>query len=366
MTLDELHARTRSHHAGDASPAIDFDDRSPAVPEVGGGELQAWRPSPRSPASPSGARQGGGGRQGGLDGQGGESASRAPGGRPLISLGAHQCTSYAAEANSDAGSGSNESVCSGDLSTDSDSEGLVFDAAVYKVQAEAARKRAEAQAAAKAGAGAIHIDSDAALRKLMLQPAGQAFREREALEKVNRALEDTTIQNPVTRPPRKLESLNRYRRQLAEPHIMKTDIVEVRQRLRHAYRSMPHLDFFSLVSFLLRGLQSIRRSANGGPTFWHEDDPSFKHEMGPKEANRYTRQLLLAMGFVKLSCYWVWPHVHLAEARQSVSWGDAEVPEDCPGRDPSRLDDMILVLQCCKSCLRKSGAAFTGFFPIQC
>jgi len=233
----------------------------------------------------------------------------------------------------------------------------VFDAGVYRLKAEAERSYAQATKV-----GPVAITSDAALQKLMLEPPGRFFGKQEAEDK----LEDVALLNPVTRRARRRQL--RKRRKVA--HTLRTDVFEVRQCLRHACRSMPHLHFVSLVAFLLRGALSIKQSADSGSglmTYWHEDDPSFKHQMGQKETNQYTRQLLVAMGFVKLSDrYWIWPQVHLREAYRSESrWGDAEVPDGCPGKDPHRLGDLIILLKSCKMSLRKSGNAFTGFFPIQ-
>lgn len=149
------------------------------------------------------------------------------------------------------------------------------------------------------------------------------------------------------------------REQRTDPH-MKTDVFEVRRAIRQVYRSMPFSNFVSLINFLLRGMEFIQHS-RGPESCWHADDPIFRHALGNKGTNTYTRKLLTQMGFVIISVWWVWPSIHLDPSRRSsATWGEAVVPPTCPGKDRYRLDDMIRLLKSCQMSLHQAGSSFSG------
>lgn len=261
---------------------------------------------------------------------------------------------YAADTYDDSDAGSFDSLSSSDLSdTAQDSDGPTFDAAacLRQREAEAAVRVMEARRAK------LVIDSDQALHELMRLPLADIRRTDEEHMHTPRP------ENPVTWPKATHKRPLLQERQHIQLH---TDVYEVRQAIRRVYRSMPHHDFVTFISLLLRGTQTIKNTGNKAPTYWHVDDPAFKQATGVKETNHYTRELLRAMGFVKLiGCYWVWPSVHLAGAVNSESkWVHLEVPKSCPGLEQKRLDDVILLLKSCKLSLRKSGKAFSGHFTV--
>lgn len=153
----------------------------------------------------------------------------------------------------------------------------------------------------------------------------------------------------------------------------KTDVFEVRKALREVYRNLPYRDFIAFIEFLLRGLRLLHSEIGANrylSSHWHVDDPSFKFAMGIHERNKYTRRLLLQMGFVKInSLYWIWPSVHLSmEKKKALFWADSVVPEECPGKDKSRLDEMIKLLSACagetQRDLNRGGGRFTGHFHV--
>lgn len=152
----------------------------------------------------------------------------------------------------------------------------------------------------------------------------------------------------------------------------KTDVLEVRQEIRAVYRSLPHDDFVKLVNFLLRGIRFMKHSPPERSSWWHADDPTFKHTMGEKGRNPYTRQLLLKMGFVCIrdkednEVAWVWPSLHLRpgskDVQKNTSWGDKIVPANCPGKTKDRLDDMIMLLRNCQLTMNQNPDTFNGHF----
>merc|ERR1719468_575337 len=134
---------------------------------------------------------------------------------------------------------------------------------------------------------------------------------------------------------------------------------------------MPHRDFEAMVNFLLRGLQCMgnqfeRQRLSQYGTYWHINDPAFRHVMG-NGSNKYTQALMMQMGFVQLNdVYWIWPSVHLDGSdrmgTQGVTWGVAAVRADCPGNDEERLEEMISVLKSCQIALQEKGSDFSGHF----
>merc|ERR1712157_719413 len=129
--------------------------------------------------------------------------------------------------------------------------------------------------------------------------------------------------NPTSKPGPKLRE-------------QRSKIFVIRQAIRQAHRNMPYNDFVSLINLLLRGFQAIKH--NDCLTYWHADDPVFKHTMGTARKNPYTWKLLQKIGFVKLNeIYWVWPSVHL---------GDPSLSPFASHRDErDRVDDMIGLLK---------------------
>jgi hypothetical protein len=257
------------------------------------------------------------------------------------------------------------SLSSRNLSGDSGEEESDFDATVFLAQR---RDLLTQEQQAKYGAPIV-VNSDEALRQLMDVPASEFFKRSEL------ASADTEVsghakgsaQNPVSRPRRRGGPGSD--RKVVDPK-MKTDVFAVRQAIRRVYRNMPYYDFVKLINFTLRGMQLIKHSPAEVTTFWHADDPTFKHTMGLQETNQYTRNLMEQMGFVRLRCkgllYWVWPDKHLvahdSKEKDVPTWGRKEIPVHCPGKDPHRLDDMIFLLQSCQRSLHKEKGKFTGHF----
>uniref|UniRef100_A0A7S0ZQC4 Uncharacterized protein n=1 Tax=Noctiluca scintillans TaxID=2966 RepID=A0A7S0ZQC4_NOCSC len=143
-----------------------------------------------------------------------------------------------------------------------------------------------------------------------------------------------------------------------------TMVIGVRQAIRDVFRNLPFNDFVKLINFLLRGLQTIKHPHGSPVTYWHHDDPTFKYTMGLSATNKYTRALLVEMGFVEIRKYWVWPAQHLSMGGKStaLTWGEREVDQSCHGKNALRLDDMIKLFQTCQRNLRQASALerFTG------
>jgi hypothetical protein len=139
----------------------------------------------------------------------------------------------------------------------------------------------------------------------------------------------------------------------------KTDVFEVRQALREAHRNMPFEDFKKMVNFMIRGVTRIGDFANQ-ITYWHIDDPSFRHATGVHAMHSYSEKLLLAMGFVCVAdTYWVWPEKHLSRGND---WGHQSVPPECPGLSNHRLHDMVVLLKACQQGFATEGKTFRGHF----
>jgi len=194
---------------------------------------------------------------------------------------------------------------------------------------------------------------DADIEKLMTLPPEHFFGKPKVKKKAVQA-------KKVNKKKRK-----KPRAKVVKDSRFKTDIFNVRQAIRIAYRSVPHDDFVKLVNFLLRGLKLIKY-AEEACTYFHVDDPSLRHSTGVSGKNRYTKDLLLQMGFICVNhTYWVWPQQHFDAPEQGVKgahWGVKMVPHDCPGNDVHRLNDMIKVFKDCQKTLHKQGKTFTGHF----
>ncbi|CAK0834027.1 unnamed protein product [Prorocentrum cordatum] len=203
----------------------------------------------------------------------------------------------------------------------------------------------------------IIVDSDAAMKKLMELPPDEFNRQRDlqgmgealALKQQAKKSNDTTFGGSSG---------------VDAGAGVGNDTFAVRQSLREVYRSMPMPDFLGLVNLLLRGLQTIKHSQFNNDTYWHVRNPAFAHAMGTEGTNMYTRRLLMQMGFALINeTYWVWPSAHL-DMKATSSWGVCEVPYDCAGREPRRLDDMIELLKNCQKELRQNSTQFNGHFKI--
>lgn len=99
-------------------------------------------------------------------------------------------------------------------------------------------------------------------------------------------------------------------------------------------------------------------------SYWHESDPIFRTTMG---SDLFSLKLLEVMGFYKLSCYWIWPALHMkvppVKGFGKVSvWGELEIPQNWIGRNPDRLDDNILLFKHCQKALNTKNKNFTGHF----
>uniref|UniRef100_A0A7S1L747 Uncharacterized protein n=1 Tax=Alexandrium catenella TaxID=2925 RepID=A0A7S1L747_ALECA len=219
------------------------------------------------------------------------------------------------------------------LSTVSDSEDEEFDG-------QAMMRRQEARWQHKDTSDPwtkIQIDGDEAIRKLMEMPVDQFFR-----RDFTGAVDDAD--SKAKSPEQEEEDKNNANKQ---------DVFLVRRTLRMVYRNMPHNDFVSLINYLLRALQTIKHA--GGHIYWHADDPSFKHVLGEKGTNEYTRYLLLQLGFIRLTeVHWVWPDPIFNTQYKII----------CKEVDKMRLDLMLVVLKSCQMSLYKTGTHFTGNFTL--
>jgi hypothetical protein len=246
--------------------------------------------------------------------------------------------------------GSDVSVNSAELSEDEDSDvDSDFDVET-RLQATAIGGGADQ--------GRLLVDSQEALDKLMTIDPKVFFPDN---------TQPTAVVNfskhSKTRTPKK-------QNRVATDGRFKTDVFPAQQEIRRVYRNLPYEDFVKLISFLLRGMQMIKHSkSRSQSTFWHADDPTFKFTMGAMGSNLYTRRLLSSMGFALLNqLYWVWPSIHmkevLADSKKKIPiWGVEEIPNQCQGMEPGRLEDMILLLTNCQRSLHKLGKEkFNGSF----
>jgi Leucine-rich repeat (LRR) protein len=250
------------------------------------------------------------------------------------------------------------SLSSENLSEDTGSSASEFDAQVFLRSHRNLMTRRQMDAYGKP----LVVNNDADMKKLMQVPPDEFYKRSKYGVANAEASGAIAAMNPVSKPRHRGAQAKRSG-VCADPK-MKTDVFAVRQALRRVYRSMPSADFVKLINFLLRGMQLIKHSPSDSLTYWHVDDPTFKHTMGVLGSNKYTRILLLQMGFAMLSeAYWVWPCVHLDKAMRGIStWGDQEVAANCPGKDRHRLDDMIMLLRSCQRALHLKDKKFTGHF----
>lgn len=258
------------------------------------------------------------------------------------------------------GENSKASLSSNELSEES-GEGSDFDAQVFILQ----RQEQVRNNSGDEQVGRLNVDSDEAMKKLMEISPENFFKDQDLAARVQAA---SSMKAASTSKSRKAAPAQRK-----EPNVdlrLLTDVFAVRQALRCVYRNMPYDGFVKLINFLLRGMQLIKHAAKEAPTYWHADDPTFKHTMGVNGSNEYTRALLEQMGFVLLNnIYWIWPGVHLDPGHvgaheRGPAWGDKDVPAHCPGKDRHRLDDMICLLKSCQRSLHQRGKDFKGHFPL--
>eukprot|EP00928_Gymnodinium_smaydae_P079152 TRINITY_DN63150_c0_g1_i1.p1 TRINITY_DN63150_c0_g1~~TRINITY_DN63150_c0_g1_i1.p1 ORF type:complete len:970 (+),score=266.95 TRINITY_DN63150_c0_g1_i1:435-3344(+) len=256
------------------------------------------------------------------------------------------------------------SLTSEHLSEDSEGEDANFDAQVYMQQH---RDQMTDKQASLFGSR-FFVNSDEGIRKLMEIKPSEFFGRSKYGAADAEASGRVVGVDPVTTRKKAKPAESRGPSAQSQQHDdpkMKTDVFGVRQTLRLVYRNMPYHDFVKLISFLLRGMQLIRNAPADAVTYWHADDPTFKHTMGPNGGNPYTRELLRQMGFVILQdIYWVWPSVHLDPSLRGKfpAWGDREIAESCPGKDSERLADIITLLWSCQRTLYLQGQRFTGHF----
>jgi len=331
MEVRELQSRLRAKDANTATPQLDFNnpdaDRDNAAVELSTQGVQVYGSMLQSKA-----------------------AARAPVDGAVVQRELLQKVSLddeeydaCAAADSSEDTSSDDSANSCELSESTCSEASEFDAQEFLKQREKLLNQSKASAQKK------HVvDSDASLRQLMEIPVADFWRR-------------AGLGRRTSEPMAKQRAAKKK-----APKPVQRDVngstIGVRRVIREVRRSMPHDDFCSLINFITRWLTLIK-SSTGTPamTYWHEDDPIFRHVMGSGAANRYTRKLLMDMGFAKLNgTYWVWPAYHLDAGSLAPSWGDSAVPPDCPGRDPARLDEMLSVLKCCQMQMNKHGTEFTG------
>jgi len=206
------------------------------------------------------------------------------------------------------GNDSDASMSSADLSEESDSDDSEFDAK------EKIKERGDLLLQNNRSTPEFIVNSDDALKKLM------DMRVEDFIASRPQTLRRGGMQ--VVVPKIKQNKKKRQsRKHVVTDSSIKTDVFPVRQALRQAFRNMPFNDFVKLINFLLRAMQLIKFSANEPFTFWHGDDPTFRHTMGVKGSNQYTTTLLTTMGFAKLTTnYWVWPYVHLKPSKIGKKW----------------------------------------------
>lgn len=265
---------------------------------------------------------------------------------------------------------SDVSLHSSRLSEESDDSDFSFEAELYMVRDDSD----EEDVPAEGGDGKkvdkkpkrLVIDGDEALGTLMtLSPEDILQNDDKKKKKTD------TGGGPADKDAgkKKKKKKAKPKQQINDPRY-KTDIFSVRQVVRQVYRNLPHDDFVKLINFLLRGMRFMKHSPADRPSYWHGDEPTFKHTMGEAGQNPYTRLLLVKMGFVCINdLYWVWPALHLKPKKDSqdkkiATWGDKVIPPHCPGRDKDRMEDMILLFRNCQRAINKDGptGAFHGHF----
>jgi len=182
----------------------------------------------------------------------------------------------------------------------------------------------------------MEIKSDADIMKLMeMSPEEILWEPPKEQQKLEQHSEGTRLAPPRERELRARQTLRDAR--------FRTDVSTVRMALREARRNMTFDNYATLLNFLLRSLKKMEHNSSI-QTYFHIDDPSFRHATGVDTIHPYIKQLLEQMGFVcVMDRYWVWPTKHLSLGDYG-SWGGREVKASCAGRHPRRLADMVQVL----------------------
>merc|ERR1719321_665855 len=108
----------------------------------------------------------------------------------------------------------------------------------------------------------------------------------------------------------KTKRKQKKRRFAAKNPKFQTDTLEVRIAIRTCFRAVSRQHFSLLVNWLVRVLRYMQSAANPMSSYLHEDDPVFRQLVTAAEA----KELLVALGFVRLEPWWVWPRLHLPYA----------------------------------------------------
>lgn len=213
----------------------------------------------------------------------------------------------------------------------------------------------------------VVIDSDAAIRSLMNLPPEEILSSDKQQKRGAKGEALTEKEQKEKERLKKKKKKVKPKQSINDPRF-KTDVFSTRQMIRQVYRNLPHDDFVKLINFLLRGMRFMKHSPPDRPSYWHADEPTFKHTMGQGATNPYTRLLLVQMGFVCVNqLYWAWPALHLkpkkeTDGKRIETWGDKVVPPHCPGKHKDRMEDMILLFRLCQRALNQRGEKFTGHF----
>jgi len=238
------------------------------------------------------------------------------------------------------------SVESDQLSEDDASEMSELDAQAFLCQEIG--EETSTSAGAMNSISRLLVNGDSALTQLMQADVKDFFRGQSAQQR------KTEATSPWMRPVLAKKTRS---------HEASMDTMLVRQAIRDVYRNMPYFDFLIFLNFLLRGLHRIQAEEESSNSYWHMDDPIFQSAMALNSKNKYAVDLLEKMGFVRVAdVYWLWPDVHLKEEKNRIFWGMSEVPQNCPGSDRTRLQDMISLLTACLVSLNLQGKSFTGHF----
>jgi hypothetical protein len=352
MDIDELRERLKAKGAEEATPQLDFDGNDedadmapdpasiiPLLPEPMEGEM--WVSRQQQPVAVS------------ADGGGEEPAGKFLG----MSLDDAQLATRLKDwKNEDEGddAASDNSISSGELSQQTDSTDVEFDAQEILIDVEElAAYEEDLKRSTELASHAFVVNSDQSLAQLMGRPVEEIILASTATNK------GPMLANQRVEPRKKtrVEAL-RNKNGLKDGRF-KTDVFTVRQSMREAYRNVPHDDFAKFINFVQRGLKFIRHyNPAERITYWHTEDPTFKMTVC---SNMYTEQLLLQMGFVCVNgTYWVWPEKHLNYRHDKGVWGSRIVPPDCPGSDKMRLDDMLTLFKLYQRILLRDGRKFTG------
>lgn len=349
MSVQELQSRLSARDGSEATPMLDFDHVA-AKPTTG--DLEANEGVRRVRHSPLDAERDDAMERTRAD----EAQAERDDLMKMVGLTDAQQVKYnkIIEAKTDAisdGEESTPSVTSSNLSEETDAEYADFDAGLFLEQQKESRRRK----AGGMGRKQLKDMTDDDIKALMDMPPEDLV----ALQVQTRNAETLLAQEPIRMQHRQERAKKEH---YVDPALV-TDVHSVRQAIRAVHRNLPYSDFIKLINFLLRGMQLIKHSPKESLTYWHVDDPTFKHTMGAEGTNRYTRELLGQMGFVLIAdVYWVWPRVHLELEGNIPTWARKEVPVNCPGRKERRLEDLIILFRSCQRAMHKEGRDFRGNF----